>query len=348
MAESVRPGPALLQQLEAYVGRFRGCFRRRDQARWAAVYLQGLLCASGRKSIENLAGSVVLPPDLDVTDVAQALQNFINQSPWDEQQLWRRYRALILEGLTPAARRDGAFVIQDIAFPKQGRHSVGVQRQYVAGLGRKINCQLAVSLHHASATGYRPLALRLYLPRGWASAGPRLEAAGVPPEQRRHANRAQLALELVDAVRAEGVPCRAVLAGGGYAAAGSFREGLAQRGLSYLVEVPAAPEPVPAEGEALLSWPAGEPRGSGRQAFAALPEAKRAQEGGRLWRLLERAERGCWRWQEELGLDHFEGRSWRGFHHHACLVMLAFGFRLADRGTSGAATEEPAPPAFVI
>jgi SRSO17 transposase len=346
MAESLRPGPAFLRQLEDYVGLFRDVFRRRDQARWAAVYLQGLLCASGRKSIENLAGSVVLPPDLEVTDVSQALQNFINQSPWDEQQLWRRYRSVVVEGLTPAARRDGVLVIQDVAFPKQGRHSVGVQRLHVAALGRKINCQLAVSLHHVSSSGYCPLALRLYLPRGWSSAGPRLEAAGVPPEHQRQASRAQIALELVDAVRAEGLPCRAVLAGAGYAAAGSFREELARRGVSYLVEVPPAPVPVVAEGEVLLSWPGGKPRGAGRQALAALPEAKRAQESTRLWRLLERAERGCWQWKEDLGLDHFEGRSWRGFHHHACLVMLAFGFRLADRGTNGA--EEPAQPAFVI
>jgi SRSO17 transposase len=337
----------LLRQLDDYLGLFRDVFRRRDQARWAAVYLQGLLCATGRKSIENLAGSVVLPPDLGVTDVSQALQNFINQSPWDEQQLWRRYRSLVTERLTPAARRDGVLVIQDVAFPKQGRHSVGVQRQYVAGLGRKMNCQLAVSLHHISQTGYCPLVLRLYLPRGWSSAGTRLEAAGVPPAHQRQASRAQIALELLDAVRAEGIPCRIVLAGPGYGATGTFREELARRGLCYLVEVPSGSAPVLGGGEELLSWPEGEPSEAGRQALAALPEAKRAQESARLWRLLERAERGCWQWREELGLDHFEGRSWRGFHHHACLVMLAFGFRLADKGTN-AVKEESAQPAFVI
>jgi SRSO17 transposase len=47
--------------------------------------------------------------------------------------------------------------------------------------------------------------------------------------------------------------------------------------------------------------------------------------------LLGQAERECRQWQEELGLDHFEGRSWRGFHHHACLVMLACGFRLKEQ-----------------
>ena len=53
----------LLQELDAYVGQFRGAFRRSDQARWAAVYLQGLLGAGPRKNIESLAGTAVLPPD---------------------------------------------------------------------------------------------------------------------------------------------------------------------------------------------------------------------------------------------------------------------------------------------
>jgi SRSO17 transposase len=37
-------------------------------------------------------------------------------------------------------------------------------------------------------------------------------------------------------------------------------------------------------------------------------------------------ELGYQQMKEELGLDHHEWRSWRGFHHHACLVMLAYGF----------------------
>jgi SRSO17 transposase len=41
----------------------------------------------------------------------------------------------------------------------------------------------------------------------------------------------------------------------------------------------------------------------------------------------------------DLGLDHFEGRSWRGFHHHACLVLLAYAFRarVVERPVSCAA-----------
>src|SRR5262249_35284591 len=113
---------ALLQGLDDYVDLFRDDFRRRDQAPWAGVYLPGLLLPSERKTIERPAARVLLPPDLVVDDVAQALQNFVNQSPWDEQQLWRRYRGLMAGRL---GHPQGVFVIEDLTFPKQGRHSVG-------------------------------------------------------------------------------------------------------------------------------------------------------------------------------------------------------------------------------
>ena len=171
-----------LQDLDDYTALFRDDFRRRDQARWAAVYLQGLLQEGGRKTIGGLARRVALPPDLSVDDAAQALQNFVNQSPWDEQRIWRRHRALLAGR---HAEPDGVFVLDDLAFVKQGRCSVGVQRQYSGALGRKTNCQIAVALHHAGSAGCCPLSLRLYLPRGWLTHPHRLDAAGVPPERPR-------------------------------------------------------------------------------------------------------------------------------------------------------------------
>src|SRR5579885_3184962 len=100
----------LLQRLEQFTRDFRTDFRRREQAEWAAVYLQGLLQTAGRKTIENLARTVALPDNLRVEDVAQALQHFINQSPWDEQKIYRRYHRLLGEGLEPA---DGIFVVDE-------------------------------------------------------------------------------------------------------------------------------------------------------------------------------------------------------------------------------------------
>jgi SRSO17 transposase len=272
----------LLKELDAYVSLFRGEFRRAEQARWAAVYLQGLLGSGRRKNIGTLAEAAVLPPGLAVEDVAQALQNFVNQSPWDEQRLWQRYRALMAQCL---GGEPGAFRVEDVTFPKQGRHSVGVLRQHSSTLGRKINCQVAVSLHAVGPAGHVPLALRLYLPRKWLESPARLDAAGVPPECRVPLSKAEIALELLDRVRGEGWPGQEVVAGPGYRDSAAFRDGLAALGLSFQEVAEVA-----GSGDDPLERTLGELR--------------------------------------ELGLDHFEGRSWRGFHHHGCLVMLAYGFRL--------------------
>jgi SRSO17 transposase len=305
-----------LQQLNLFTSHFRDAFRRRDQARWAAVYLQGLLTADGRKTINRLARRVILPPDLTVEDAAQALQNFINQSPWDEQAVWRRYRTLMAERL---AEPEGVFVLDDLTFIKQGRHSVGVQRQYSGALGRKTNCQIAVALHCVGAAGCCPLGLRLYLPRAWLQQPQRLDAAGVPPERRGACGKSAIALDLLDEARREDWACRRVLGGAGFGADRDFRDSLNSRGLTYLLDAPADLEL--AEGETFQ--PAEGSRGwVGNLIDGADVTPWRAQQA---WQAVVEAETLL---KSGLGLDHFEGRSWRGFHHHACLVMLAFGFRL--------------------
>jgi SRSO17 transposase len=275
------PGTDVPPRLEDYAALFRPDFRRRDQARWAAVYLRGLLLHGPRKNIETIGRAAAVPPDLTVEDPVQALQNFINQSPWDERKLLHRYRTLV-------ARRagGGAVVVSDAAFPKQGRQSVGVQRQYSREHGRKLNCQVAVALHLVGSEHHFPLALRLYLPRGWVRAPERLAACGVPAECHVPATRARIALALLDEMRDQGVSVREVIAGPGYDSE-EFQTGLAERGLE---EVPAADRP----------------------------------------RGLRLADDICWRMKTRLGLDHFEGRSWRGFHHHAALTMLAYAFLVLE------------------
>ena len=69
-----------------------------------------------------------------------------------------------------------------------------------------------------------------------------------------------------------------------------------------------------------------QPDGTIKYAFSNLPAQTSCLRAVRLWRERWKIEQGYQQMKEELGLDHFEGRSWRGFHHHAALVMLAFGF----------------------
>jgi SRSO17 transposase len=267
----------LEQRLERFRREFRTDFRRREQAEWAAIYLQGLLQPGGRKTIENLSRSITLPRGLQVADVAQALQHFLNQSPWDEKKLQRHYYSLLRERLVLG----GLLVLDELAFVKQGRHSVGVQRQYSAALGHKANCQLAVALYHLRPAGLWPLALRLYLPRRWVEDKKRLDKAAVPEFARRLTSKTMLALELLDEARDASVSSTDVASGIAWGRSDELAGAVRERGLNWRAEVP--------------------------------PD------------LVEILHRGRDRLHNELGLDHFEGRSWRGFHHHACLVALASG-----------------------
>src|SRR3954453_20616045 len=226
--------PEVLDRLRDYADVFRHDFSHKKQALWSHVYLQGLLHDGERKSIEPLSGRVTLPPDLDAKDPEQALQQFVNQSPWDDQVLARRYRRPLARTF---ASPEGIFVFDDTSFPKQGKHSVGVQRQYCGALGKKANCQVAPSVHYVRPTGHYPLAMRLFLPDCWIEDEGRLDEAGVPEAFRQSTTKGAIALELLDTVRREGLPGWLALADAGYGVSEEFRHGLAARGLKYIVGV---------------------------------------------------------------------------------------------------------------
>jgi SRSO17 transposase len=387
----------VLNRLNAYAEHFRPDFNRPRQVTWCGVYLHGLLIDGERKSIEPMAQRLARRLDFDVADPDQALQQFVNQSPWDEQKVGRRYRDVMAKTF---ADPDGIFVIDDTSFPKQGRHSVGVQRQYCGALGKKANCQVAPSVHYVGPKGHCPLVMRLYLPDCWLEDTKRLDKAGVPKAHRQPQTKGQIALELLDQVRAEGWPGQLVVADAGYGVAEDFRAGLEQRKLHSIVGVTEdmvvftnepswivppyrgrgrrptrprltaeSPRPISLKELAqrtrlgkvtwregtkgklagrfawLRVWPAqgwqtGECAGAKpiwllieepadgklKYAFSNLPATTRRLQAVRLWKSRWPVEQGYQQMKEELGLDHFEGRSWRGFHHHACLVMLAYGF----------------------
>src|SRR5262245_27322717 len=194
--------PTVLDRLRQYAARFASDFPQSKPARWAGVYLHGLLTDGERKSIEPLSRRVTLPEGLTSKDPEQALQQFVGQSTWDEQKVLTRYRALLAEHF---ASPEGVFVFDDTSFPKRGRHSVGVSHQYCGALGKRANCQVAVTLHYSGPRGHFPLALRLHLPESWTDDPARLDVAGVPEAFRAHKAKPRIALELLDRVRAEGI-----------------------------------------------------------------------------------------------------------------------------------------------
>jgi SRSO17 transposase len=396
---------AVLDRLRRYAHLFADDFPQSKPALWAGVYLQGLLLDGERKSIEPLSRRVTLPDGLTSTDPEQALQQFVNQSPWDQKAVLRRYRAHLAQTF---ASPDGIFLFDDVSFPKQGTHSVGVQRQYCGALGKTANCQVAVSVHYVSPKGHYPLDLQLYLPDSWLTDTKRLDKAGVPKDQRQARTKHEIALELLDRVRGEGLPGGSVVADAGYGASGVFRAALEQRALKYIVGVTgdvvvftgepewdrpdagdsgrgrprkrprlAASSPRPVALSVLAErverhrvnwregtkgtlsghfawvrvwsghgWATGEcadakplwlliekPGEDGplKFAFSNLPAGTSRVAAVRLWKSRWPVEQGYQQLKEELGLDHFEGRSWRGFHHHAAMSLLAYGFLLLER-----------------
>src|SRR4051795_5919368 len=170
--------PEVLDRLGDYADRFRDDFNRPRQAQYSGVYLQGLILDGDRKSIEPMSRKVTLPAGLVVADLDQALQQFIGQSTWDERAVWKRYRSTMAETF---ASPSGIFVIDDTSFPKQGRHSVGVQRQYCGAQGKKANCQAAPSVHYVSPRGHNPWRRRSYRPQP-GLGGPKGPAKAGGPE----------------------------------------------------------------------------------------------------------------------------------------------------------------------
>src|SRR5437762_1317577 len=135
--------PAVLERLREYAARFAPDFPRSKPARWAGVYLHGLLADGERKSIEPLSRRVTLPPDLTSRDPEQALQQFVGQSTWDEQAVLTRSRALMAERF---ASPEGVFVFDDTSFPERGAHSVGVSHQYCGAPGERADGRVAVTI----------------------------------------------------------------------------------------------------------------------------------------------------------------------------------------------------------
>src|SRR5918993_166797 len=131
-------------------------------------------------------------PDLDpqtlgrLDDYAERFRDLFTRP---SQAAWRRYREVMAGEFADPA---GIFVIDDTSFPKQGKHSVGVQRQHCGALGKKANCQCAVSVHYVSPKGHCPLDLRLYLPESWLADTKRLDRAGVPEAERRPLTKGQI------------------------------------------------------------------------------------------------------------------------------------------------------------
>jgi len=390
----------------AYVERLVEVIGHADRAEPLKDYCLGLMLPVERKSVEPLA-AVTAPAR--VAAKHQSLLHFVGQAPWSDAVLLARVGDLVL----PLIEQHGpieAWIVDDTGFPKKGKHSVGVARQYCGQLGKQDNCQVAVSLSVANVAASLPIAYRLYLPEIWAEDAERRRKAKIPDDVAFQTKPA-IALEQIRAAQAAGVAPGVVLADAGYGADGAFRAGLSALGLDYVVGVqptlsvwrpgegPLPPEPwrgkgrptslmrrspehspisakalaqeLPQDAWQTIGWREGtntdlSSRFAAVRVRPASRDYKLTEPRAEEWLLIEwpegdteplkywlstlpadtsleklvstaklrwRIERDYQELKQELGLGHYEGRGWRGFHHHASLCIAAYGFLISQRET---------------
>lgn len=403
-------------RFEQFLGRLDAAVGHADRREPLRAYLTGLLLPGERKSVEPMAAK------LDPRRVRarhQSMHHFVAEAPWEDRELLRVARDHALEQMERHAPVF-AWVVDDTGIPKKGRHSVGVARQYCGVLGKQENCQVAVTVSLANDVMSVPAAHCLYLPEAWAKDRQRRKVAGIPTTVG-FRTKWQIALGEIDALLGDGLAPAPVLADAGYGVVTDFRDGLAERNLSYAVGItgettvwppgkqPLRPLPYKGRGPRpkllrrtpvhrpfaacalaarlpsgawqlvewregtrgtmasrfaairvraahrdhrrseprptewlLIEWPSGEPEPT-KYWLSNVPEAVAIEDLVHLAKLRWRIERDYQELKDELGLDHYEGRGWRGFHHHATLCIAAYCFLTAER----ARLSPPEPLAFL-
>jgi SRSO17 transposase len=392
------------ERLAAYLDAIVAVLGHASRAAAARAYCTGLLLPGERKSIEPMAARIA---PARVQAAHQSLHHVVAKAEWDDAALLRAAREFVL----PSIERSGPvryWIVDDTSFPKKGRHSVGVARQYCGELGKQENCQVAVSLSVANDQASLPIAYRLYLPGVWAADPARRAKAGVP-EAIDFATKTAIALGQIQQALAEGVPVGVVLGDAGYGDETDFRVGVAALDLPYVLGIrpgtrvwppgQAALPPKPWSGRGrpptrlqrspehqpvsvkdlarslpqrawrTVTWREGSQAGltsrfAARRVRPAHRDTLRSEPWPEEWLLIEwpesaeepskywlsnlpprtaltdlvhtakarwRIERDYQELKQEIGLGHYEGRGWRGFHHHASLCIAAYGFLVAER-----------------
>lgn len=180
---------ALADELVAFHAQFHACFGRIEHRRLGLAYLSGLLSNNTAKSVEPIALAF-----LD-EDAVRPLQRFLQSYGWDHAAMEAAHQALLAEVL---AEPDGMLTVDSCEFPKKGRESVGVARQYCGARGKVENCQSGVFVGYASRKGYGLVTSRLYLPEAWfAPAQAERRQATRVPEDLRFQTKPQIAKDLL-------------------------------------------------------------------------------------------------------------------------------------------------------
>ncbi len=216
----------VIPRLYTFMAPFVKTFQGQVAAQHAKTYVCGLLSDVEHKNVESIAyrfGQSRLP-----------LQGFIGWGEWADAPLRHE---LLGQVKTHLGQADGVLVFDPSGFPKSGRESVGVARQWCGRLGKVDNCQVAIYLGYVSRKGQSLVDTRLYLPKEWTKDKARLDKAGVPKASRAYRTRHQLALEML-AKNGAALPHRWIAGDDEMGRPAWFRRRLAALGEHYMLAVP--------------------------------------------------------------------------------------------------------------
>lgn len=375
-------------RLEAYFAQIGTCLRDKRKRESFAMYAHGLLSDGERKSAEPMAARACGDPTRAEATHAKLLY-FLGRATWDDHAV-RGVATRFGVAAMQAREAVTSWIVDDTGFLKQGKHSVGVQRQYTGSAGKITNCQVGVSLSVASSTEHLPIDFELYLPEEWANDPQRRSEAKVPQEVE-FKTKLELALGMIERAARAGVPGDILLGDSGYGESHSFRGAVRLLGFDYGLGVHAPTkvwclntrerrfgEPIgvqqlgiqlgssafrritwregtggrlssrfcfrrvkvacdekidPGPHEPiwlLIEWPDGEPKPT-KFTLTTLPRRMSKKRIVRLIKERWRTERVYEELKGELGLDHFEGRSWVGWHHHVSVALCCYAFVVAER-----------------
>jgi SRSO17 transposase len=220
-------------RLEESFGQFHAefapAFGRQQWRQRSQDYLRGLLVqAAERGNAENLS---------EVTHASErVLQRFLTEAKWDVRAVLQHLQAYLGPRLHDP---EAVWAVDESGFPKQGKKSVGVARQYCGALGKVAGCQVGVFLAYVSPRGRALVDGRLYLPREWTEAPARCDEAKVPAAPRAYRSKRELALSMLEQAQTWGHLTAGWVTGDDeYGKSPEFRDGVAAAGWQYVLEVP--------------------------------------------------------------------------------------------------------------
>ena len=214
------------KQLENFLQRFDKSIKTKPSRKHLRTYVSGQLSDLERKSIEPIALEYGTPP--------RTLQEFLSIHRWDEDQLSQCVRQVVVEDHYDEL---SIGIIDETGFPKKGKETIGVSRQWCGQTGKLDNCVVNVDLGYVSEDFHCLIDNDLFIPENYFEDPERLKAKGVPTEIS-FRTKPEIAIELIKRSLGDGVPLQWILADELYGRSQKFRESLGDLNLSYVVEVP--------------------------------------------------------------------------------------------------------------